>query len=123
MFRVLNVHTVAELKCEAHRVLGARNVLVFDRAFEKGAARRVHKALLTRVFSVPSADPPAPVRHALSFAWLDGRIWLRVYRVTYGDADTPTDIAEIGPRLVMKPVRIIASGFGGAVLHEQPSAD
>ena len=124
MFRILNVHTVAELKLEAHRVVDARNVLVFDRAFGGNASRRVMKAVLTQVFSVPrrpGSGPPTPVRHTLSFAWLDDKIWLRVYRITYGDAGTATDIAEIGPRIVMRPIRIIASGFGGAILHDQPT--
>ena len=62
-----------------------------------------------------------PVRHTLSFAWLDGRIWLRTYRI--GAAITGGDkieLEEIGPRLVLAPVRIIAGAFGGAIIHNLP---
>ena len=59
------------------------------------------------------------VRHALCFSWLDDRIWLRVYRLGIG-LDGTRDLSEIGPRLVLQPVRVIASGFSGAILssHE-----
>ena len=84
MFRVLNTHTVAELNLDRRRALSARNLLVFDRAFESSAELRVMKALLTRTFSVPASGPPGrhpKTQHSLSFGWLDGRIWLRVYRI------------------------------------------
>lgn len=80
MFRVLNVHTIEELKPEARRASGARNVLVFDRAFDTSAARRVLRQLLTAVFAVPHDADAKPALHSFSFAWLDGRIWMRVYR-------------------------------------------
>ena len=122
MFQVANIHTVAELKLEARRVSGARNVLVFDRSFETTAERRVLKALLTRAFAVPrdqAAAAEQPARHSISFSWLDGRIWMRVYRIETNVVGA-LDVAEIGPRLVLLPTRIIASGFGGAILQERP---
>ena len=140
LFRVVNVHTVAELKLEARRAHRARNVLIFDRAFgwrlaelsacglqallAPGRAfgcsseRRVVRALLTRIFSVDPSVEPGRALHAITFLWLDGRVWLRVYRIQYADDGTVLDVAEIGPRTVLCPVRIIASGFGGAILHE-----
>ena len=54
MFQVVNTHTVAELQFDARRVSGARNVLVFDPAFNESAEMRVLKALLTNAFAVPS---------------------------------------------------------------------
>lgn len=118
LFRVVNVHTVAELKLEARRAHRARNVLIFDRAFGCSSERRVVRALLTRIFSVDPSVEPARALHAITFLWLDGRVWLRVYRIQYADDGTVLDVAEIGPRTVLCPVRIIASGFGGAILHE-----
>ena len=53
MFQVVNTHTVAELQFDARRVSGARNVLVFDPAFNESAEMRVLKALLTSAFAVP----------------------------------------------------------------------
>ena len=137
MFRVMNIHTVAELKLEARRVLGARNVVVFDSSFGQTADRRVMRALLSRAFAVPrrhrgdgggsgdaagsagaSGAKHAAARHSVSFSWLDGRVWMRVYRIQEAvGGGGVLDVAEIGPRLVLAPVRIIASGFGGAVLH------
>ena len=84
---------------------------------------------LRRVFSVPRSRGrkrqkerlEEPVRHTLSFAWLDGRIWLRTYRI--GAAIMGGDkieLEEIGPRLVLAPVRIIAGAFGGAIIHNLP---
>ena len=118
LFRAVNVHTVAELKLEARRAHRARNVLIFDRAFGCSSERRVVRALLTRIFSVDPSVEPGRALHAITFLWLDGRVWLRVYRIQYADDGTVLDVAEIGPRTVLCPVRIIASGFGGAILHE-----
>lgn len=109
--------------------MGARNLLVFDPSFQTTSDLRVLRALLTRVFSVPRSRGrkrqkerlEEPVRHTLSFAWLDGRIWLRTYRI--GAAITGGDkieLEEIGPRLVLAPVRIIAGAFGGAIIHNLP---
>ena len=121
LFRVVNVHTVAELKLDARRARRARNVLIFDTEFGYSSDRRILRALLTRIFSVPAAalaGPPTKALHAVTFLWLDGRIWLRVYRIHYGGDGAVVDVEEIGPRTVLCPVRIIASGFGGAILHE-----
>ena len=149
MFRVRNVHTVAELKLSARRCAGVRNLLSFDRAFEATAERRMLKALLINAFSVPRGaaqrvvaassaesdgvgDAAAEhvqrvqlverVKHTLSFAWVDSRVWLRVYRICKNVTGT-LDLEEIGPRLVLEPIRIIASCFSGAILHSsQPAA-
>ena len=40
------------------------------------------------------------------------------YRIETNPAGT-LDVEEIGPRLVLLPTRIIASGFGGAILQER----
>ena len=120
MFRVLNTHTVNELNLDRRRACGARNLLVFDSSFESSAALRVMKALLTQTFAVPVSAAPKEhpkAQHTLTFSWLDGRIWLRVYRIIRNEALEKIDVAEIGPRMVLEPVRIIASSFGGAVLY------
>ena len=93
------------------------------------------KALLCRTLGVPrkaanrvraseQADGALVerIKHTLSFSWLDDRIWLRVYRIGRNPAGS-MDVEEIGPRLVLQPVRIIASGFQGAVLHSHEPSD
>lgn len=120
MFQVLNIHTVAELKMERRRAAGARALLVFDTEFEVCAERRVMKALLTQTFSVSVSGPARThpkVQHTIVFSWLDERIWMRVYRIVVDEARKTTDVAEIGPRMVLDPVRIIASSFDGAMLY------
>lgn len=86
MFHVLNIHTVAELKLERQRAAGARTLLVFDRQFEESVERKVMKALMTRIFAVPakgSRERHPKVQHTMYFSWLDDRIWVRIYRITY----------------------------------------
>ena len=130
MFRVLNTHTVAELNLDARRVVGVRNLLVFDTNFSASTERRLMRALLIRAFSVPKVkahsaahdDTESPARHTLSFTWLQNAIFVRAYRndSTRDDTDglsDPMRLTEIGPRLVLRPVRIIASGFSGTILH------
>ena len=56
------------------------------------------------------------VKHSLSFSWVDDRIWIRVFRIGRGPTGA-LDAEEIGPRMTLEPVRIIASGFAGAILH------
>ena len=137
MLRVHNVHTVNELNLDARRCAGVRNLLSFDAGFDLSPDRRVLKALLIRTLGTPlgatkssggsgagggSSKGVERVKHTLSFSWVDDHIWLRVYRI--GTAVTgETDVEEIGPRLVLEPIRIIASGFGGAVLHTNENAE
>ena len=125
MFRVLNVHTVAELNLSARRVLQVRNLLSFDSGFEACAERRLLKALLARMFSVPDLEAGCRcalrVKHTLIFSFVDGRIWVRVFRNTK-DAHGELGVEEIGPRLVLQPVRLIACCFGGAVLSSSGNA-
>lgn len=123
MFRVHNVHTVAELQFEARRCAGVRNLLSFDTGFEASAEKRVIKALLTRAFTVPRAavtpqDSGAHrVKHAVNFGLVGGRIWVRVYRINQETIPgAGLDVVEIGPRMVLEPVRIIAGGFEGAII-------
>lgn len=100
MFQVLNIHTVAELNMERRRAAGARTLLVFDSSFEASAERRVLKALLTQTFSVPensSREKRQKVQHTINFAWLDGRIWMRVYRIIVDKAlGQVTSLSERG---------------------------
>lgn len=40
-----------------------------------------------------------------------------MYRIRYDEDGGVEGMVEIGPRLVIKPTRIISGGFGGAVLQ------
>ena len=125
MFVATNVHTMAELNSDAQHCAGARNLLVFDKGFDATVERRLLKALLTRMFAVPRAAASAlengihPVKHAITFTWLDRRVWVRVFRISR-QSRPGEELCEIGPRMVLQPVSVIASCLGGAVLAETP---
>ena len=56
-----------------------------------------------------------------SFHWLDNRVWFRNYQVVWSPDAKATDepeLAEIGPRFVLMPIRIFAGAFGGKTLYE-----
>ena len=80
--------------------------------------QRPRKAPLASSFAAAAAAlGEGAVRHVVSFSWLGGAIWVRTYRIDSSEADPrQSDINEIGPRLVLRPVRIVAEGLGGAVL-------
>ena len=71
----------------------------------------------------------------LSFFVVDGRIWVRHYQLVYdGNTNTapPSDesipsipgtppgvtLVEIGPRMVLCPIRVFSGSFGGGTLWE-----
>lgn len=60
----------------------------------------------------------------MSFFWVDGRVWFRNYQVVWSeDPKTPDEheLAEIGPRFVLLPIRIFGGAFGGKTLWENES--
>jgi len=69
------------------------------------------------------------VDHILSFFVVDDRIWFRNYQIVFsgnkegegkkGKGDMM--LVEIGPRLVMNPVRIFSGSFAGSTLWENSS--
>ena len=61
----------------------------------------------SRAYSEPSTSGPS----------LPSGLTSQPARCSYDESLAKIDVAEIGPRLVLEPVRIIASGFGGAVLY------
>lgn len=82
------------------------------------------------------------IDHVLSFSILDNKIWFRNYQIIEKDpgkgslaevADKdgkkskprnaeqePPTLVEIGPRMVLTPIRIFEGSFGGATVYENP---
>eukprot|EP00658_Telonema_sp_P-2_P084561 TRINITY_DN9419_c0_g1_i9.p2 TRINITY_DN9419_c0_g1~~TRINITY_DN9419_c0_g1_i9.p2 ORF type:complete len:129 (+),score=26.75 TRINITY_DN9419_c0_g1_i9:147-533(+) len=58
------------------------------------------------------------------FSVVDGRIWFRNYQLIYPanekDGAEGMELAEVGPRMVLNPIRIFAGSFGGATLYQNP---
>lgn len=111
-FHVTGVHTMADLKFIGNCLLGSRPVLSFDQNFEKMSHLSMIKDLFVQIFNVPykhSKSQPF-VDHVITFTYLDGRIWFRMYQIL--DQKTIT-LAEIGPRMVLMPLVILSSSFHG----------
>jgi ribosome biogenesis protein BRX1 len=58
------------------------------------------------------------IDHILVFSILDNRIWFRNYQIIEKDPQQPsgppqTSLVEIGPRMVLTPIRIFEGSFGG----------
>lgn len=62
----------------------------------------------------------------LSFSYLDGKVWLRVYQVvnqheekfTEADDVERLTLIEIGPRCCLEPIKIFEGTMGGAALWQ-----
>jgi len=133
-FHVQNMHTMDELHFEGNCMRHTRPLLVFDPVgFPEEGPKAALRPLLERIFGVPARHRRTRphIDHVLLFSWLDDRIWMRNYQmVPTADAATSTTAAlplvqlegmslrEIGPRLVLRPVRILEGSFSGRTLWQ-----
>ena len=133
-FHVTNVHTMEELKLAGNHLKGSRPVLHFDASFGESGHSALIKELLLQVFSTPRGHRKSKpfCDHVLGFYWLQGRVWLRNYQASWpagrdgaqgrlgaAGAEPPT-LLEVGPRMVLHPIRVFAGAFRGAVLWSNP---
>ncbi|PFH33788.1 brix domain-containing protein [Besnoitia besnoiti] len=132
IFRVLNIHTLAEMKMTGNCLLHSRPLLLFSPEFgSEHSPAPPHLALLKelfiQVFGTPRNHPKAKpfFDHAFAFYKFDGnRIWFRHYQIAPlvggdgGDADKPDrqTFIEIGPRCVLEVVKILDGAFSGKTL-------
>ncbi len=129
-FHVTNVHTMEELKLAGNHLKGSRPAIHFDAGFEGCAQGRVIRELLQQVFATPRGHRKSKpfLDHAVCFFWVRGRVWLRNYQVQWAEGRSgragqpgaagcdPPALVEVGPRMVMHPIRVFAGAFRGAVL-------
>jgi len=129
-FHVTNVHTMSELKFTGNCLKGSRPLIQFDANFDTEPHLKLVKELLAQVFSTPNMHPKSKpfVDHIINFYICDGRIWFRNYQVTeefkpekIGKDKTERVLVEIGPRLVLNPIKILSGSFFGAPLYENPN--
>lgn len=118
-FLVENVHTMAELKLTGNCLKGARPFVVFDKGFEKEPHYQLLKELILQIFSTPNHHPKSQpfFDHVLTFSIADNRIWFRNYQIVQENGE----LAEIGPRMVLNPIRIFQGSFGGPTLYQNPN--
>lgn len=122
-FLVTNIHTMAELKLTGNCIKGSRPLLVFDKNFESVSRLKLVKELFSQVFGSPRGHPKTKpfVDHVFSFFYIEKRIWFRNYQLVY-DVITNKKIrskpvlVEIGPRMVLQPLKILSGSFSGRTL-------
>lgn len=131
---IQNIHTMDELKMTGNCLKGSRPLLSFDKGFEERPHFALLKEMFTQIFGVPRlARRSKPfIDHVISFSILDGKVWFRHYQIV--EKDTSTDkkatkeqsqptLVEIGPRMVMTPIRIFEGSFGGPTVYENPGKE
>lgn len=136
--QVQNIHTMDELKMTGNCLKGSRHILSFDQGFESAPHWRLLKEMLTQIFAVPRTARRAKpfIDHVLTFSILDNKIWFRNYQIIEKDpgavaaaeakgldpkaASSEPTLVEIGPRMVMTPIRVFEGSFGGPTLFDNP---
>jgi len=117
-FEVENIHTMAELKMTGNCLATSRPLLSFSEDFSSDGS--VHwqliKELLTGIFSVPNHHPKSQpfIDHVFTFSIVDGKVWFRNYQIL----EESGSLAEIGPRMVLNPIKIFDGSFCGQTLWE-----
>ena len=117
------VHTMDELKMSGNALKGSRPLLNFESVFDQVPELMLMKELLFQAFGTPRSHPKSKpfVDRVMSFFYLDGRVWVRNFQVKWSeDRKNPDDhdLAEIGPRFCLQPIRIFEGAFGGKTLFE-----
>jgi len=117
-FLVENVHTMSELKMTGNCLKGSRPLLSFDKEFDEQPHWQLLKELFTQTFSTPNYHPKSQpfVDHVFSFSIADNRIWFRNFQILEENGE----LAEIGPRMVLNPIRIFKGSFAGETLYQNP---
>eukprot|EP00172_Hildenbrandia_rubra_P003102 Plantae.Rhodophyta-Hildenbrandia_rubra.ctg45583.p1 GENE.Plantae.Rhodophyta-Hildenbrandia_rubra.ctg45583~~Plantae.Rhodophyta-Hildenbrandia_rubra.ctg45583.p1 ORF type:complete len:305 (+),score=48.12 Plantae.Rhodophyta-Hildenbrandia_rubra.ctg45583:53-916(+) len=126
-FHVSNVHTMGELGFSGNCLMFSRALLVFDKCFDESPAWMLVKEMLMETFAAPLNHRKTKpfVDHVMTFYVVDGRIWFRHYQIVDAAPDEKkankvvvSAIVEIGPRMVLTPIRIFSGGLCGATLWQ-----
>jgi ribosome biogenesis protein BRX1 len=117
-FEVENIHTMAELKMTGNCLAASRPFLSFCPNFSNSGDMhwQLMKELLTGIFTVPNHHPKSQpfFDHVYTFSVVDGKVWFRNYQILEEDGA----LAEIGPRMVLNPIKIFDGAFCGQTLWE-----
>jgi ribosome biogenesis protein BRX1 len=117
-FLVENVHTMLELKMTGNCLKWSRPLLSFDPAFDAEPHYQLLKEVFIQTFSTPNYHPRSKpfIDHVLTFSIADNRIWFRNFQIIEENAE----LVEIGPRMVLNPIRIFRGSFGGETIYQNP---
>ena len=97
---------------------GSRPLLSFDDCFNL-PHYSVIKELLIQTFGTPQHHPKSQpfFDHVFAFYVINDRIYFRNFQIIEEDGQ----LAEIGPRFVLNPIKIFAGSFGGESLWANPN--
>jgi len=115
-FEVENIHTMAELKMTGNCLKASRPLLSFDQSFTAEPHLKLVKELFVQIFGVPNHHPKSQpfFDHVYTFSVVDGKIWFRNYQIL----EESGALAEIGPRMVLNPIKVFDGSFCGQTLWE-----
>ena len=68
------------------------------------------------MFGIPNHHPKSQpfFDHVFTFSLVDGKVWFRNYQIL----EETGSLAEIGPRMVLNPIKIFEGSFCGQTLWE-----
>jgi len=115
-FEVENIHTMAELKMTGNCLRASRPLLSFDKVFTSTPHWQIIKELLGQIFGVPNHHPKSQpfFDHVFSFSIVDNKVWFRNFQIL----EETGSLAEIGPRMVLNPIKIFDGSFSGQTIWE-----
>ena len=118
IFLLHNVCTMEQLKLTGNSLKTSRAVLSFTPEFDKFPHLSLYKEMFVSIFSTPFSHPKSQpfIDHVFTFSVVDGRIWFRNYQILQNSSG----LAEIGPRFVMEPIKIMNGSFQGEVIYKNP---
>lgn len=117
---------MSELNFTGNCLKGSRPFLSFDANFDKSPHTKVMKEVLSQIFGTPKNHPRSRpfIDHIFSFSLIGDKVFFRNFQVAdeINEQTKKLDktLVEIGPRFIMDPIRILAGGFSGAVLWDNP---
>ncbi|XP_075247394.1 ribosome biogenesis protein BRX1 homolog [Convolutriloba macropyga] len=118
VFLLHNVCTMEELKLTGNCLKTSRAVLSFGTEFDGKPHLNLFKEMFVSVFSTPVGHPKSQpfIDHVFTFSLVDDKIWFRNYQILPENSG----LAEVGPRMVLEPVKIFNGSFSGSVIYKNP---
>merc|ERR1712015_462423 len=111
---------MAELKMTGNCLAASRPLLSFSEDFASTTDPHwlIIKELFVQIFGVPNHHPKSQpfFDHVFTFSVVDGKIWFRNYQIL----EETGSLAEIGPRMVLNPIKVFEGSFCGLTLWENP---
>jgi ribosome biogenesis protein BRX1 len=114
-FFIEDAQSIQNLRFIGNCLKGSRPILQFDPGFDQTPSLSVAKSLLQRFFSVPFQERHSKpfVDRTMTFMLEGTTIVIRHYQIQWGEGEAETQLAEVGPRVRLSPVFILAGAFRG----------